>query len=261
MDQDGLLMHGPQLTWMDAISDGKAITPRLGKAVEIQSLWFNALKITELLAHKFEEKSIAKKYSEIAIKTKSNFNIKFWNKKRNCLFDVIDNNEQDSSIRPNQIFSLSLDFSILNKDRGNAVLDMISTKLLTPYGLRTLEKDDLMYNGKYVGDRKSRDKAYHNGTVWPWLLGPYITASAKMNQLEKTKTGNQKKLLKPLLENHLLQAGIGNISEIFDGDKPHNPRGCISQAWSIAEPLRAYIENIMNIKPKFNHIPNRPIFQ
>jgi predicted glycogen debranching enzyme len=254
MDHDGLLMHGPQLTWMDAVADGKAITPRSGKAVEIQSLWYNALKITELLAKKFREKNIAKKYSEIAKKTKKSFNRKFWNKKRNCLFDVIDNNKSDSSIRPNQIFSLALDFIILNKNRGKAVVDMVSSKLLTPYGLRTLEKDDLIYIGKYVGDRKKRDKAYHNGTVWPWLLGAFLTASIKLNQLEKNQIGNQKEFLRPLFEKHLLHAGLGNISEIFDGDSPHKARGCISQAWSIAEPLRAYIENIMNIKPKYNHI-------
>ena len=254
MERDGLLLHGPQLTWMDAMVDGKSITPRSGKAVEIQSLWYNALKIIEMLSKKFKEKKITEKYSELAIKTRLNFNKKFWNKNRNCLFDVVDCSKIDLSVRPNQIFSLSLDFAVLNKNKGNKVIDKISNELLTPFGLRTLEKKDPNYKGTYHGERSNRDMAYHNGTVWPWLLGPFITACFKMNQFKHISFDKKDNSVIYLLENHLFDAGICNISEIFDGDEPHKPRGCISQAWSVAEPLRAYIENIINIKPKFNHL-------
>ena len=254
MDRDGLLLHGPQLTWMDAMVDGKAITPRSGKAIEIQALWYNALRITELLAKKFGEKNKREKYSEIAFKTKSSFNKKFWNKNRNCLFDVIDNSKTDSSIRPNQIISLALDFIILNKNKGTGVIDIVSTELLTPFGLRTLDEHNSDYRGNYVGDRASRDREYHNGTVWPWLLGPFITACSNMKQFSIDRLDKKEKFVTSLLEKHLFDAGIGNISEIFDGDAPHKSRGCISQAWSIAEPLRAYVENILNIKPKYSQI-------
>lgn len=258
MDKDSLLLHGPQLTWMDAMADRKAVTPRSGKAVEIQSLWYNALKIIELLSIKFHEKKLGEKYSELAIKTKLSFNRKFWNNKKNCLYDTIDSSEIDLTVRPNQIFSLSLDFSILNKNKGKKILDKVTTELLTPFGLRTLDTKDPNYRGTYCGNRSSRDTAYHNGTVWPWLLGPYITACYKIDQFNKLYSDKKDNLFISLLEKHLFSAGIGGISEIFDGDKPHKPRGCISQAWSLAEPLRAYVENIMNIKPKFNNliVPN-----
>ena len=255
MDQDCLLQHGPQLTWMDAIVNGKAVTPRSGKAVEIQSLWYNALKITGLLAKKFGEKYNYEKYTEIASKSKLSFNRKFWNKKRNCLFDVVENDNNDSSIRPNQIIPISLDFSIIEKDHYRAIIDVVSTELLTPYGLKTLEKNDLKYKGKYVGNRQSRDQAYHNGTVWPWLLGPFTTAYFKLKKMEPQKSDKiEKNILQTLLKDHLQQSGLGYVSEIFDGDVPHKGRGCIAQAWSIAEPLRAYIEDIMNVKPKFHEI-------
>jgi predicted glycogen debranching enzyme len=252
MDPDGLLLHGPQLTWMDAMVDEKAITPRSGKAVEIQSLWYNALKIAEFLANKFGEKKIEEKYSELSTKAKSSFNNKFWNKTRNCLFDVIYNNQTDISIRPNQIFSFALDFSILNQNRRNRVIDIVYSELLTPFGLRTLDSKDSNYRGNYIGNRSSRDRAYHNGTVWPWLLGPFITACSKLKKYEISSFNNQEKMLQSLLEKNLFEGGIGNLSEIFDGDSPHTARGCISQAWSVAEPLRAYVENIMNIQPKFS---------
>ena len=255
MDQDCLLQHGPQLTWMDAIVDGKAVNPRSGKAVEIQSLWYNALKIIGLLAEKFGDKYISEKYAEIASKSKLSFNRKFWNKKRNCLFDVVGNDNNDSSIRPNQIIPVALDFSIIENDHCSAIIDVVSSELLTPYGLRTLEKKDSKYNGKYVGNRQSRDQAYHNGTVWPWLLGPFITAYFKIKKIDAQKSNTiEKNILQTLLKDHLLNSGLGYVSEVFDGDLPHKARGCIAQAWSIAEPLRAYIEDIMNIKPKFNEI-------
>lgn len=252
MDNDYLLQHGPQLTWMDAIADGKAVTPRSGKAVEIQSLWYNALKITELLGQKFGDNRISEKYSELAFKSKKSFNKKFWNIQRNCLFDVVNNTSSDSSIRPNQIIPLALDFSIVEKNKFKTIFDIVSSNLFTPYGLRTLEETDFRYKGKYFGNRTNRDQAYHNGTIWPWLLGPFITAYFKMKKIENTTVDIiSKNILQSILNTHLLTSGLGYVSEIFDGDFPHEPRGCIAQAWSIAEPLRAYVEDLMNVKPEF----------
>jgi len=255
MDNDCLLQHGPQLTWMDAMADGKAVTPRSGKAVEIQSLWYNALKITELLGQKFGDNRISEKYSELAFKSKISFNKKFWNIQRNCLFDVINNTSPDSSIRPNQIIPLALDFSIVEKDHFKTIFDIVSSNLFTPYGLRTLEETNLRYKGKYFGNRKNRDQAYHNGTIWPWLLGPFITAYFKTKKIENITVDTiSQNILQSILKTHLLTSGLGYVSEIFDGDFPHEPRGCIAQAWSVAEPLRAYVEDIMNVKPEFLEI-------
>jgi len=168
---------------------------------------------------------------------------------------VINNTSPDSSIRPNQIIPLALDFSIVEKDQFKTIFDIVSSNLFTPYGLKTLEETDLRYKGKYLGNRKNRDQAYHNGTIWPWLLGPFITAYFKMKKIENTKVDTiSQNILQSILKTHLLTSGLGYISEIFDGDFPHEPRGCIAQAWSIAEPLRAYVEDIMNIKPEFLEI-------
>jgi len=168
---------------------------------------------------------------------------------------VVENDNNDSSIRPNQIIPVALDFSIIENDHCRAIIDVVTSELLTPYGLRTLEKKDSKYNGKYVGNRKSRDQAYHNGTVWPWLLGPFTKAYFKIKKIDTQKSNTiEENILQTLLKDHLLTNGLGYISEVFDGDLPHKARGCIAQAWSIAEPLRAYIEDIMNIKPKFHEI-------
>jgi len=247
LDSDCLLAHGPRLTWMDAEVDGKAVTPRTGKAVEIQALWYNALKTMQLLANKFEETSLAEKYVGIAREARESFNEKFWNGESGCLFDVAEAFGADASLRPNQVIAVALDFTMLDRDKSVQVVDVVHQELLTPFGLRTLAPGDTRYRSMYVGDRRSRDQAYHNGTVWPWLLGPYVTA------FRKTKSNSQyelKKRLMPLFTQQIFQAGLGSINEIFDGDPPHTPRGCISQAWSIAEPLRAYIEDGLQVRPK-----------
>ena len=191
--------------------------------------------------------------NELSIKLKKNFNRTFFNPTFGYLFDVVTKTKIDSSIRPNQIFSISLDFPILKKNRSTAVIDVVSSKLLTPFGLRTLNTDNPNYKGYYIGDRANRDSAYHNGTVWPWLLGSYITA------ISKTKTSQQinndkDNLLINLLKNNLYSYGLGQINEIFDGNFPYKPRGCISQAWSVAELLRSYVEDVLNIKPKYMNI-------
>jgi predicted glycogen debranching enzyme len=247
LDDDGLLAHGPRLTWMDAEVDGKAVTPRAGKAVEIQALWYNALKTMQLLANKFEETSLAAKYAGIAREARKSFNEKFWNGKKGCLFDVVEAAGADASLRPNQVIAVALDFTMLDNDKSEQVVDVVHRELLTPFGLRTLARGDTRYRGMYVGDRRSRDQAYHNGTVWPWLLGPYVTASLKAKSNSEYQLKN---CLMPLFTQQITQAGLGTISEVFDGDPPHTPRGCIAQAWSIAEPLRAYVEDVLQLRPK-----------
>jgi predicted glycogen debranching enzyme len=252
LDADGLLSHNSQLTWMDAVVDGQPITPRCGKAVEVQALWHNALRIMEILAKKFKEKSEAEKYAQIAEKAKENFVQKFWNAEKNYLFDFIGENGKDASLRPNQIIAVALDFTMLDKTKSERIVDVVQRELLTPYGLRTLARNDPKYVGVYVGDRKSRDKAYHNGTVWPWLLGPFTKAYLKTKSYaDYRREYALKNFLSPSFTEQIFKAGLGTISEIFDGDPPHMPRGCIAQAWSIAEPFRAYIEDIMQIRPKY----------
>jgi predicted glycogen debranching enzyme len=252
IDSDGLLSHGSQLTWMDAAVDGQPINPRAGKAVEVQALWYNALKTMELLANRFKEKSEAEKYLQMAEKARKNFADKFWNAQKNCLFDVVTDNERDESLRPNQIIAAALDFTMLDNAKNEKIVDIVNRELLTRYGLRSLAKSDQRYIGIYSGDRRSRDKAYHNGTVWPWLLGPFTTAFLKAKgRTEFRREYALKNFLFPLFTEQILKAGLGTLSEIFDGDPPHTPRGCISQAWSIAEPLRAYVEDVMQIRPRY----------
>jgi len=251
LDGDYLLSHGSQLTWMDTIVDGKPVTPRNGKAVEIQALWYNALKIMELLAEKFKEKSEAEKYYGIAEKTRESFVKKFWNTEKEYLFDVINEKFEDSSLRPNQIIAVALDFTMLDRSKSEKIVDIVQRELLTPYGLRTLESKDPRYKGVYMGDRRSRDLAYHNGAVWPWLLGFFIKGFLKTKGYTSLNREYAKNLLKPLFTKQFFEAGLGNISEIFDGDFPHNPKGCIAQAWSIAEPFRAYVEDVMQFRPKY----------
>ncbi len=248
LDSDGLLAHGPGLTWMDAKVEGELVTPRDGKAVEIQALWYNSLKTTQLLAKKFNEVSLAEKYAEMAVEAQESFYAKFWNGEEDCLFDVVNASGVDASLRPNQIIAVALDFTMLDHSRSERIVEAVRRKMATPFGLRTLAQSDSRYKGKYFGDRRSRDQAYHNGTVWAWLLGPYVTACCK---IQRSSNYELKKRLMFLFDKQIVRAGLGTISEIFDGDPPHIPRGCIAQAWSLAEPLRAYLEDIMLIRPKY----------
>jgi predicted glycogen debranching enzyme len=247
LDSDGLLAHGPRLTWMDAEVDGAAVTPRAGKAVEIQALWYNTLRTMQLLADKFEEKTLAENYSKMAAKTRKSFNLKFWNAEKNCLFDVV-GASADAALRPNQIIAAALDFTMLDNVKNGQVVDAVQRELLTPCGLRTLARAEPGYRGVYVGGRWSRDQAYHNGTVWAWLLGSYVTAFRKAKSNSEHELKN---CLMPLFTQQITQAGLGTISEVFDGDPPHTPRGCIAQAWSIAEPLRTYVEDVLQVRPKY----------
>ncbi len=253
VDSDGLLLHGPQVTWMDTVVDGHPVTPRAGKAVEVQALWYNAVKTLELLARRFKEPNVTEKFVQLAEKARESFVKKFWNIEKNCLFDAV--NEWgcgDPSVRPNQIIAVSLDFTMLDSFKNSKVVDVVRRELLTPFGLRTLARNEPKYVGVYSGDRRSRDLAYHNGTAWPWLLGPFTTAYLKTEGYgEYMREYAFKNFLLPLFTEQVLRAGLGTINEIFDGDPPHNPRGCIAQAWSVAEPLRAYVEDVAYCRPKY----------
>jgi predicted glycogen debranching enzyme len=250
MKEDGLIAHGPQLTWMDAATMKRFVTPRKGKAVEIQALWYNALKTMQLLSKKFNQRDKTEEYSGMAKKTRESFSVKFWNPKKECLFDVVSENGADPSLRPNQVIAASLDFPILDMPRGKKVVEIVCEKLWGTYGLKTLPKDDPRHIGKYIGDWDHRDNAYHNGTVWAWLLGPFTTAFLKTkNHEKKWRNFTFESFLKPLFHDEIRRAGLGTVSEIFDGDEPHVSRGCISQAWSVAEPLRAYVEDVALKRP------------
>jgi predicted glycogen debranching enzyme len=250
MEEDGLISHGPQLTWMDATTVDRFVTPRDGKAVEIQALWYNALKTMQLLAERFNQGDKAEKYYSMAEKARASFSEKFWNPKNGHLFDVVSEDGVDSTLRPNQIIAASLDFPIVDRKRGKRVVEAVWKRLWGEYGLKTLPEDDPKYIGKYLGDWTHRDSAYHNGTVWAWLLGPFTTAFLKTkNHEERWRKFAFQRFLQPLFREEIRRAGLGTISEIFDGDAPHLPRGCVSQAWSVAEPLRAYVEDVAFVRP------------
>ncbi len=231
-DKDYLITCGPGLTWMDAQVNGFPVTPRNGKPVEVNALWYNALKISHILADRFGERSFATKMNHLSKTVKQSF-AKFWNDDTDCLYDTID--PDDPSIRPNQIFVLSLQFRLLNKKKEMQVLKSVRDELLTPYGLRSLTKRDPKYCPTYSGDRLKRDSAYHNGTVWSWLIGPYIDSS---NRLEGK---NKASLLTDKLKSFINQRGIGTVPELFEAESLQ-PRGCFSQAWGVAEWLRTISE-------------------
>jgi glycogen debranching enzyme len=194
----------------------------------------------------------AEKYSSMAEKTQESFTQKFWNKEKNCLIDAVNNDSVDSSIRPNQIITCSLDFSMVSTEKAHAVVDAVQKHLWGVYGLKTLSSDDSRYRGKYQGDRTQRYHAYHNGAVWAWLLGPFVKAFLKTRNYEgEWRNYAFRNFLQPLFRNEISKAGLGCVSEIFDGDPPHEPNGCVAQAWSVAEPLRAYIEDVLLIRPPF----------
>ncbi|HZS47183.1 MAG TPA: amylo-alpha-1,6-glucosidase [Blastocatellia bacterium] len=245
-DSDGLLSQGAEgaaLTWMDARVNGQPVTPRRGKAVEINALWHNALSVMTQFASKFKLVKDAERYERLALRSRMSFNKIFWCEATRCLYDCIDGEHADSSIRPNQVMAVSLPFDLLPKARQRSVLRVIEEKLLTPYGLRTLAPEDPNYHSRCEGDSAARDSAYHQGTVWPWLLGPYATAYLKaFDRSTRSRRIVQSMLSK--FNDHLREAGIGQVSEIFDGDAPHTPRGCIAQAWSVAELLRVILEEL-----------------
>ena len=239
---DGLLSAGEpgvQLTWMDAKIGDWVVTPRQGKAVEINALWHNAMCVMERFSRRLKNDERTKFYQQQASVIQRSFNRVFWNAEAQCLFDCIQDGVPDKKIRPNQIFAVSLPHLLLPSDRAEAVVQVVKEKLLTPYGLRSLAPDDPDYRPVYRGNGYERDSAYHQGTVWAWLVGPFVDAHLNaFGESEENVT-----YLKSLFEGfrrHLSEAMLGSISEIFDAEVPHAPKGCAAQAWSVAEVLRAY---------------------
>ncbi|HYX67490.1 MAG TPA: amylo-alpha-1,6-glucosidase [Terriglobales bacterium] len=234
-EETGLLHAGApgvQLTWMDARIGDWVVTPRAGKPVEIQALWYNALRVLEELAQRAGDEPSRALAGRLAVQARSSFQRLFWNQRECCLYDVVDT-APDPSLRPNQIFAVSLPYPLLEPARARQVVDTVERHLLTPYGLRTLAPSDPRYLGRYQGDTRARDAAYHQGSVWPWLMGPFVTAYAKVHAGEPGLRERVESFLQPLVK-HMDDAGLGQVSELFDGDPPHTARGCVAQAWSLA---------------------------
>jgi predicted glycogen debranching enzyme len=237
MDHDALLAAGEcgvQLTWMDAKAADRVMTPRVGKPVEVQALWINALWIANQFTSRWEDK---------LSQAVSSFRKRFWNPERGFLNDVIDVNHQvgmiDASLRPNQVFAVGgLPLQLLDGELARLVVEVVEDQLLTPLGLRTLGPKEQAYCGQCTGDVAQRDGAYHQGTVWPWLLGPFVEAWVRVRgNSTGAKRVARKRFLTPVLQ-HFEEAGLGHVSEIADAESPHTPRGCPFQAWSLGEILR-----------------------
>jgi predicted glycogen debranching enzyme len=237
---DGLLREGApgyQLTWMDAKVGDWVVTPRRGKAVEINALWYNALRLLEGWVKMEQGDPAARPLAEHAERVRQSFNRRFWYADGGYLYDVVDGEQgDDAACRPNQLFAISLPHAVLDEKRWPRVLDVVKQRLLTPVGLRSLSPGHPDYKAKYFGDLRARDAAYHQGTVWAWLIGPFIDAWLKVHPQDKT---GARSFLQGFVD-HLSDAGIGSISEIFDAEVPYTPRGCVAQAWSVAEVLRCW---------------------
>lgn len=258
MEDDGLIHAGSgldQITWMDVRVGDWVATPRHGKPVEINALWYNALKVMEDLAARFEKGvdncsensgcETAADYRALSEKVKSSFRQKFWWAEMNCLYDVVDGDEADDHLRPNQIYAVSLPFTMLDEEQEKSIVSVVEEKLYAGCGLRSLSADHAEYHGIYCGSLPKRDAAYHQGTAWGFLLGGFLTAYLKVHHHSPESIRHALTLLEPV-KNHLTADGcIGSISEIFDGDAPHHPRGCYAQAWSVGEVLRAYTQDIL----------------
>jgi len=242
-DADGLITagkQGSQLTWMDVNVDGYVPTPRHGKPVEINALWLNALlmlaEMDERILHDVQSAVILRK---LADHVATSFVKAFWFAEGGYLYDVIQGNFKDTAIRPNQIFAVSLPYSPLDEAQQKSVFDVVTKHLLTPFGLRSLARNHEKYVGRYTGNRWQRDCAYHQGTVWPWLIGAYCDACVKVNGDDRSRRKDIARIIEGLI-GHLEDAGLGSVSEIFEGNPPHRPAGCFAQAWSVSELLRVY---------------------
>ena len=252
--EDGLLSSGTpyiQNTWMDAKIGDKVVTPRNGKAVEINALWYNALRIMADFAKLYKEKDLETKYTSLAKKCQKSFEEKFYNKKRKCLNDLVG----DSKIRPNQLFAVGLYYPVINpgSEIAKQVLETTTKKLLTPYGLKTLAKGEPGYREIYEGDVIKRDMSYHQGITWPWLLGIYVDSLIAVMKAEKSKTKKKqyqeqyKKLVEQIKNTFTKEmyerSTVGSISEIYDSAKPYEAKGCFAQGWSVAEIFRIIIKS------------------
>jgi predicted glycogen debranching enzyme len=241
--EDGLLVQGQegyQLTWMDAKVEDWVVTPRRGKAVEINALWYNALCLLEGWLRKLDRVDEANGIAAHAAKARQSFNRRFWFEEGGYLYDVVDgeDGQPDSCCRPNQVFAISLDHPILNESHWEPVLDVVKAKLLTPVGLRSLAPGEKDYKPRYDGDLRARDAAYHQGTVWAWLIGPFVDAWMKVYPRDPKSA----RTLLDGFQDQMRSACAGTISEIFDAEPPFTPRGCCAQAWSVAEVLRCMVK-------------------
>jgi predicted glycogen debranching enzyme len=225
---------GVQLTWMDAKIGDYVVTPRIGKPVEINALWYNALKITAAWAGTLGYSADYAKLTTQANATRDSFQRKFWNEQKGCLYDVVAGSVNDASVRPNQIFSLSLPFLLLEREQARSIVTVVRNELMTPLGLRTLAPGDHSYRGRFEGDMAARDSAYHQGTVWPWLTGPFISAYLYAFGRNPLNLAYCKEILE-ILEGQMGVCCLGSLSEVYDGDPPQHPGGCPAQLWSIAQ--------------------------
>jgi predicted glycogen debranching enzyme len=252
MSEDSLLSAGTervQLTWMDAKIGDWVVTPRQGKAVDVCALWCNALRVLEFFARKLGDKPRARQMALLASQAEEAFNRLFWNPKMGYLNDVVNKQGADAALRPNQLLAISLPFGPLDRAHRRSVMSAVTEHLLTPFGLRTLAKNDPHYRGIYRGDQYERDSAYHQGTVWPWLLGPYATAYLNTYTHTSANKRHIRTLLEPLLQ-YMVNQGVGQLPELFDGDVQKPPdssystpgKGCFAQAWSVAEIHRVLAE-------------------
>jgi predicted glycogen debranching enzyme len=237
---DGLLTQGAegyQLTWMDAKVDGWVVTPRRGKAVELNALWYNALRLLEGWTRDVRGEDAARAWGGHAARAHASFNARFWYADGGYLHDVVDGPEGDSTeCRPNQVFAVALPHAVLDRERWEPVLRTVEERLLTPVGLRSLAPGSAEYRARYFGNLRERDAAYHQGTVWGWLIGPWVDAWLKLHPEGRTEA---RRFLAGLVE-HLDEFGVGSVAEIFDAEAPYAPRGCVAQAWSVAELLRCW---------------------
>ena len=253
MDEDFLIMAGDgldQVTWMDVRVNGIVVTPRHGKPVEINALWYNALKIASLLAKEFNDTEY-ERYESLAEKVKDAFNKKFWNEDEECLYDVVNDKKSDSSIRSNQAWAISLPFTMLPREKEVKVIEKIYDYLYTPFGLRSLSENHKDYKPVYEGKLIDRDMAYHQGTVWSFPLGAFLSGYYKVHDYSEEAKKFVDNALKEM-EIHIEDQCLGGIAEIFDGASPHNPRGCYNQAWGVGEILRVYHEDIKENYKRLN---------
>ena len=252
VDGDGLIASrcpGAGTSWMDAKVGDWVITPRIGRPVELNALWYNALRIVSQLCEKIGDARHADELSVLADRVKVAFNQRFWNDAESCCFDVVEDHGPDPAIRPNQVLAISLPFPVLEPRRHAAVLEKIRTHLLTQYGLRTLAPDDHAYRSRYGGNVVSRDRALHQGSVHPWLLGHYVTATMKLVGRADGARALARQLLEPCIA-FIVDQGAGQLPELFDGDAPHRAGGAIACATSVGEILRAYVEDVLDQAPK-----------
>jgi predicted glycogen debranching enzyme len=260
IDSNGLIASrapGIPTSWMDAKVEDWVITPRIGRPVELNALWYNAVKIAADLCERYGRVDRAKALNELAATIKESFNQRFWNKQAGCCYDVVHDHGQDPSVRPNQILAISLPFPVLDDDRCETVLQKIQSDLLTPFGLRTLCPADPCYQGHYTGGIVSRDRAYHNGSAFPWLLAEYAAAFLRVRGRNESTRAQVERLIRPCLD-HVLGAGLGQLCELFDADAPNAPGGALASAASVGQILRAYAEDVLGLTPTVP-IPGAPV--